>query len=94
LSCSVGVEGAWREGFGEGWTTLGCVEWVAEVVTVDSGILTSASLFGRFFRFLKHTTQQTTTIRTVTIRIMTRTTAVEGLELGLSSAVNVALNPE
>jgi len=70
------------------------VEWVAEVVTVDSGILTSASLFGRFFRFLKHTTQQTTTIRTVTIRIMTRTTAVEGLELGLSSAVNVALNPE
>lgn len=80
MSCSVGVEGAWREGFGEGWTTLGCVEWVAEVVTVDSGILTSASLFGRFFRFLKHTTQQTTTIRTITIRIMTRTTAVEGLE--------------
>lgn len=93
MSLNVGAEGAWGEWCGEWWATLGCGEWVAEVLTVDSGIRTSASVFGRFFRFLKHTTQQTTPIRTVTITIMITITA-EGPELGLSSAVNVALNPK
>ena len=79
MSCDVGEEAAWREGRGECWTTLGCVEWVAEVVTVDKGILTSASPLGRLFFFLKHTTQQTTPIRTVAATIITITTA-EGLE--------------
>lgn len=73
MSRNVGAEGAW----GEWWATLGCGEWVAEVLTVDSGIRTSASVFGRFFRFLKHTTQQTTPIRTVTITIMITITAEE-----------------
>lgn len=73
MSLNVGAEGAW----GEWWATLGCGEWVAEVLTVDSGIRTSASVFGRFFRFLKHTTQQTTPIRTVTITIMITITAEE-----------------
>lgn len=82
MSRNVGAEGAWGEwwttlGCGECWTTLGCGEWVAEVLTVDSGIRTSASAFGRFFRFLKHTTQQTTPIRTVTITIMITITAEE-----------------
>lgn len=79
MSRSVGAEGTCGERCGECWTLLGCVEWVAEVLTVDSGIRTSASLFGRFFRFLKHTTQKTTPNSTVTITIMT-TITVEGLE--------------
>ena len=93
MSCNAGAEGAWREGRGEFWTTLGawregrgeccatpgCVARLAEVVAVDSGILTSASLFGGFFFFLQHTTQQTPVMRTATLTIMTITTA-EGLE--------------
>jgi len=65
------------------------VVWDAEVVPVI-GIPTPAALLGVFLLFATHTEQHTSPIKTTT---PTATPIINAQEVGLSSAVNVALNP-